>query len=281
MEKLTGAPMPTPPKLHLMHVTIAGKSVTAMRHTMAGNPGWEIFGPWDDGPTVKEAVLKAGEAFDLKRVGSVAYFTTAAELGWVARPMPAIFTSPELKGFREWLPANAPEATWGLGGSYSAPNIEDYYFTPWELGYGNVIKFDHDFVGRAALEKSAGDNHRQKVTLVWNPADVAKIIEGYMTPGLPPMYLEFPRATYASWLFDTVHDGKGNAVGLSTYPTFLWTERSMVSLGILDPEHAAIGTELTLVWGEPDNGARSHKWLEPHRQIEVRATVAVAPIGQK
>jgi vanillate/3-O-methylgallate O-demethylase len=282
MEQLTGAPMPTPPKLHLMHVTIAGKAVTAMRHTMAGNPGWEIFGPWDDGPAVKEAVLKAGEAFDMKRVGSVCYFTTAAELGWVARPMPAIFTAPELHGFRQWLPADAPEAMWGLGGSFNAPNVEDYYFTPWELGYGNVIKFDHDFVGRAALEKSAGNAHRQKMSLVWHPADVAKIIEGYMQPGeTPPLYLEFPRATYASWLYDTVHDGQGNSVGISTYPTFLWTERSMVSLGILDPAFATVGTEVTLVWGEPDGGARSHKWLEPHRQVEVRATVAPAPIGQK
>jgi vanillate/3-O-methylgallate O-demethylase len=157
MEQLTGAPMPQVPKLHLMHVTIAGHAVTAMQHTMAGNPGWEVFGPWDEGPAVKEAILTAGEAYDMKRVGSVAYFTTAMELGWVSRPMPAIFTHPEMKAFREWLPDTAPEATWALGGSYNAPKIEDYYFTPWELGYGNVVKFDHDFVGRAALEKTQGD----------------------------------------------------------------------------------------------------------------------------
>ena len=35
-------------------------------------------------------------------------------------------------------------------------SIEDYYFTPWDLGYGSYVKFDHDFVGRDALEgKSA------------------------------------------------------------------------------------------------------------------------------
>ena len=282
MEELSGAPMPTVPKLHLMHVTIAGHEVTAMQHTMAGNPGWEVFGPWDEGPAVKEAILKAGEAYDMHRVGSVAYFTTAAELGWVARPMPAIFTHPELRAFREWLPATAPEASWGLGGSFSATDIQDYYFTPWDLGYGNVVKFDHDYIGRAALEKSATETPRQKVSLVWNPADVARIIEGYMQPGeTPPMYLELPRATYASWLYDTVHDGNGKPLGISTYPTFLWTERSMVSLGILDAGSAAVGTEVTLVWGEPDGGARSHKWLEPHRQMQIRATIAPAPIGKR
>ena len=157
MEQLTGAPMPQVPKLHLMHVTIAGHAVTAMQHTMAGNPGWEVFGPWDEGPAVKEAILAAGEAYDMKRVGSVAYFTTAMELGWVSRPMPAIFTDPGLRAFREWLPDTAPEASWALGGSYNSPNIEDYYFTPWELGYGNVVKLDKgEFVGRDALGRVEG-----------------------------------------------------------------------------------------------------------------------------
>ena len=53
---------------------------------MAGNPGCEFFGPWDEGPAVKEAILEAGSAFDLRRVGSLAYFTNALELGWIPRP---------------------------------------------------------------------------------------------------------------------------------------------------------------------------------------------------
>jgi vanillate/3-O-methylgallate O-demethylase len=281
MEQLTGAPMPQVPKLHLMHVTIAGRSVTAMQHTMAGNPGWELFGPWDDGPAVKEAVLAAGEAYDMKRVGSVAYFTTAMELGWVSRPMPAIFTHPDMQAFREWLPESAPEATWALGGSYNAPNIEDYYFTPWELGYGNVIKLDKgEFVGRDALAASKDNDHRQKVSLVWNPEDVAKIIEGYMDHDqLPTRYLEFPRSNYATWLYDGVQDANGNHIGVSIYPTFLWTERSMCTIGVLDSAHAAMGSEVTLVWGEPSS--RKSKYLEPHRQIKIRATVAPAPIGKR
>ena len=38
--------------------------------------------------------------------------------------------------------------------SYS-DSIEDYYLTPWDLGYGAFVKFDHDFIGREALEKMA------------------------------------------------------------------------------------------------------------------------------
>ena len=61
-----------------------------------------------------------------------------------------------------------------LGGSFVSDNIEDYYLTPYDLGYGPFVKFDHDFVGRAALEAMAAHPQRQKVTLVWNGDDVAR-----------------------------------------------------------------------------------------------------------
>lgn len=282
VERITGAPLPDVPWSHIFPVTIAGHHVWAQRHTMAGGAGCEFFGPWDEGPAVKEAILEAGSAFDLRRVGSLAYFTNALELGWIPRPLPAIFTGDELRPFREWLPATASEATWGLGGSYYSPDIEDYYFWPQELGYGNVIKFDHDFVGREALERTADDERRQKVTLVWDPKDVARVVESYMRPEeTPPLYIELPRATYATWQYDTVHDGQGRMIGVSTYTGFIWNERSMLSLAVVEPEYAEPGTRVSVVWGEPEGGAKSDPWLEPHRQVEIGATVAPAPIGKK
>ena len=282
VERITGAPLPDVPWTHIFPVTIAGHHVWAQRHTMAGGPGCEFFGPWDEGPAVKEAILEAGSALDMRRVGSLAYFTNALELGWIPRPVPAIFTGDELRPFREWLPATASEATWGLGGSFYSPDIEDYYFWPQELGYGNVIKFDHDFVGREALERTAGDDRRQKVTLVWDPKDVARVVESYMHPEeTPPLYIELPRATYATWQYDAVHDDQGRTIGVSTYTGFIWNERSMLSLAVLDPEYAEPGTRVSVVWGEPEGGAKSRPWLEEHRQVEIAATVAPVPIGKK
>ena len=69
-ERLTGGPLPEAPRSHIFSVSIAGHQVWAWRHTMAGNPGCEFFGPWDEGPAVKEAILEAGSALDLRRVGS-------------------------------------------------------------------------------------------------------------------------------------------------------------------------------------------------------------------
>ena len=61
-----------------------------------------------------------------------------------------------MKKYREWLPATSYEATGSIGGSFVSNNIEDYYVTPYEMGYGPFVKFDHDFIGREALEKMAG-----------------------------------------------------------------------------------------------------------------------------
>ena len=38
------------------------------------------------------------------------------------------------------------------------------------------MKFDHDFVGREALEKMQDKPHRRKVTFAWNAEDVARVL---------------------------------------------------------------------------------------------------------
>ena len=61
------------------------------------------------------------------------------------------YSGEKMKAFRQWLPANSFEGMASLGGSFYSNNIEDYYLTPYDLGYGSVVKFDHDFIGREAL----------------------------------------------------------------------------------------------------------------------------------
>ena len=68
-------------------------------------------------------------------------------------------------------------------------NIEDYYTTPYELGYGPFVKFDHDFIGREALEKMAKKPQRKKVTFAWNGEDVVKIFSRCLNRGEPYKYL--------------------------------------------------------------------------------------------
>ena len=95
-------------------------------------------------------------------------------------------------------------------------DIEDYYLNPWELGYGSFVKFDHDFIGRDALEKVDGEAQRRKVTLAWNPDDVAKMFASLLdTEGRGYQFFDLPNANYGSSNYDTVVDADGETVGLS------------------------------------------------------------------
>src|SRR5215471_12035075 len=100
--------------------------------------------------------------------------------------------------------ARSFEASASIGGSFHASNIEDYYVTPWDLDYGRVIRFDHDFIGRAALENLQNKPHRRKVTLVWDKGDVLKVFAGLMEDGEMPKLMEMPAAHYATHPYDKV-----------------------------------------------------------------------------
>jgi vanillate/3-O-methylgallate O-demethylase len=67
-------------------------------------------------------------------------------------------------------------------------DITDYYLTPWDVDYGRLVKFDHDFIGRAALEKMVDRPHRRKVTLEWNAEDVLAVERSIPTGQEPGKY---------------------------------------------------------------------------------------------
>jgi syringate O-demethylase len=256
--------------------TIAGVEVCALRHGMAGQPGWELFGPWDEGDAVHEALVSAGEDLGLTLVGGRAYGSNAIESGWIPSPLPAVYTGDELKAYREWLPATGYEGSASVGGSFLSADIEDYYLTPWDLGYGHLVKFDHDFVGRAALEEMAEGEHRTKVTLVLDDDDVARTIATMLQPTGRAKFIEWPNAVYSMHPYDDV-TVDSESVGVSTWICYSANEGKLMTLAILDAEHAEPGTEVTLVWGE-EGGGTAKPTVEEHVQTEIRAVVAPVPI---
>src|SRR5690606_38107947 len=141
-------------------------------------PGLEIWGPYEDAEKIRTTILEAGEEFGLLPVGSRAYSSNTLESGWIPSPLPAIYSSEAERGFREWSGADSYEAMNALAGSFVSENIEDYYTNPWDLGYGGFVKFDHDFIGRDALEQLDPAQQRKKVTLAWNSEDVTNKIFG-------------------------------------------------------------------------------------------------------
>jgi len=281
LEKLNHGPLPDLKFFHTGYISIAGRPVRALRHSMAGVPGMEISGPWEDREAVRAAIIEAGEEFGLRLCGSFAYLSSGGlESGWIPRPLPAIYTSPALRSYREWLPANGLEGRSALGGSFYSPNIEDYYFTPWDLGMSHILKFDHDFIGRDALMEKAKEPHRKKVTLVWNPDDTARGFRSLFDDGPMARYMDLPWLHYATWQYDQVLNTKGDLVGLSVYAGYSANERAMLSLAVVDEAYSQPGTDVVLVWGDAGGGARSGPWVESHEPIQIRATVGPAPISR-
>jgi len=278
IEKLNGAPPPDVKFFHMDAINIGGRSVRALRHGMAGAPGLEIWGPFDEREEIRGTIIEAGREFGLQQVGSRAYATNTLESGWIPSPLPAVYTGEKMRPYREWLPATSYEATCSLGGSFVSANVEDYYLTPYELGYGPFVKFDHDFIGREALEARAAQPHRKKVTFAWNADDVAKVFRSMLEPGGENYkYIDLPLSNYASSSFDRI-EHEGNIVGASMFAGYSYNERSMLSLGIVDPD-IETGTEVTLVWGE-EYGGTGKTTVEPHRQIAIRAVVSPAPYSK-
>jgi glycine cleavage system aminomethyltransferase T len=273
VEKVTGAPLAETKFFAMTTFAIAGRAVRALRHGMAGQPGFELFGPWEDGEAVLEALLGAGPEFGVVRVGAKAYSTANLESGWIPAPLPAIYAGEALKGYRQWLPLGAAGS---LGGSMDSADITDYYVTPYDTGYGRLVAFDHDFTGRAALAEFAKDPRRTKVTLVWNSADVTAVTGTLYQPGLPAKYVDMPKTRYALHQSDKVLVN-GELVGISMDCGYLANEHVMVSLATVDGSHATPGTEVTVIWGEEPNSAKPA--VEPHRQAEIRATVAPVPFA--
>jgi len=278
LEKLNGGPLPQVKFFHMGAINIKGRKVRCLRHGMAGAPGLEIWGPYAEGEEIREAVLEAGREFGLVPVGARAYSSNTLESGWIPSPLPAVYTDERMKKYREWLPANGYEGTASIRGSFMSANIEDYYTTPYDLGYGPFIKFDHDFIGREALEKKAKGPHRKKVTFAWNAEDLLKIWASLLVPGeVNYKYWDIPNCNYASASFDRIVKGN-RTVGLSMFGGYSYNERTALSLGIVDPD-IEIGDELKLVWGEENGGTRKTT-VEPHRQLEIRVKVASTPYAR-
>jgi vanillate/3-O-methylgallate O-demethylase len=279
IEKLNGGPLEQLKFFNMSTMTIAGRTVRTLRHGMAGAPGLEIWGPYEEQEEIRAAILEAGKEFGLIPVGSRAYPSNTLESGWIPSPLPASYTGEKLKAYRGWLGADSYEAMGGIGGSFVSNNIEDYYLNPYELGYGPFVKFDHDFHGREALEALDQATQRRKVTLAWNGEDVAKIFASLVDGSEQPCkFFDLPLANYASSNYDRVVDAGGRTVGLSMFTGYSFNEKTALSLATIDPE-IAVGTELHVVWGEENGGTRKTT-VEPHRQIEVRAIVSPVPYSK-
>ncbi|MDR7568474.1 MAG: aminomethyl transferase family protein, partial [Armatimonadota bacterium] len=279
LEKLNGGPLPEIPFFHFAKIQVGKRSAWALHHGMAGVAGMEIFGPWEEAEEVREAIREAGKEFGLQEAGHRAYLVSIVETGWVPLPVPAIYTEARLRPYREWLPADSLEATGSIGGSFDSSRIEEYYLTPWDLGYGHLVKFDHDFIGKEALAEKAKDPRRKKVTLVWRGEDVLQRIFRPLFEGGPRgRFIELPLVGYATWHYDKVLSRDGRWIGFSSFGAYSANEHAILTVGVVDREFAEPGTEVVVVWGERRGTPEGDEnGVVP---VEIRATVGPVPFSE-
>lgn len=279
-EKMNGGPVPDIKFFHVDWINIGSRRVQALRHGMSGAPGLEVWGPYADKHYIQTTIIQAARdvGVDLRLCGSRAYSTNTLESGWIPSPLPGIYSGDGmLADYRQWLGADSYEAVGSIGGSYVSGNIADYYVNPFELGYGFYIGWKTDFIGKDALAKMKDAKNRKKVTFEWNRDDVMKVIASGFEDGTPYKWIDFPQPNYASTSADMVmRDGK--MVGMSMFNGYSYNERCMLSLGVVD-DSVEVGDVLNLVWGEPDDTAKTSK--EKHRQTEIRVRVAPTPYSRE
>jgi vanillate/3-O-methylgallate O-demethylase len=280
IRKLNGGKSPDIKFFNFGTITIAGRQVPALRHGMAGAPGLEVWGPYEQADEIRAAILEAGKEHGIVQVGARAYATNTLESGWIPSPVPAVYTGEKMKKYREWLPGTSYEANASIGGSFVSDNIEDYYTTPWELGYAGFTKYDHDFIGKEALQAKEGKVHRKKVTFAWDNKDVVRVLESMFAPaGENYKFIDLPLSNYASSSFDAILHG-GKVVGASMFSGYSFNERKMLSLGFVEEQYAKPGTQLTLLWGE-ENGGTKKTTVERHKQTEIKVVVGPTPYAKQ
>ncbi|MCW2406908.1 vanillate/3-O-methylgallate O-demethylase [Sphingobium sp. B1D7B] len=281
IEKLNGAPMPQIGFFHMTKLKIGSVEVEALRHGMAGAVGCEFWAPFEKRHEIRETILAAGAEFNLHFVGHRAYTTASVESGWMGAILPAIYSSESTKAYREWLPADSAEGDLLLRGSYASDTIEDYYLTPYEVGYGPFVSLGHDFIGRDALAAMDATKQRRKVTLAWNADDIADLYTDMLNPdgqGYKPMDLpwpEFQMQTYRS--FNAVMVDK-EQVGVSINMCYQRSERAVLSLAIVDAD-VEIGNEVEVIWGEAGGNGKDD-FFKKTPMIRIRAIVSPVPYSR-
>ena len=279
-EKINGGPVADIPFFHVDWINVGSKKVQALRHGMAGAPGLEIWGPYDDKHYIQSTIQQAARdiGVDLVQVGSRAYSTNTLESGWIPSPLPGIYTGDGMmQEYRDWLGADSYEAAGSIGGSFVSKEILDYYVNPFELGYGFYIGWKKEnFIGKDALLKLKDAPNRQKVTFEWNREDVLKVIASGLEQGTPFKWIDFPQPNYASSSADMVMQGD-KMVGMSMFNGYSYNERCFLSLGVVAAD-VNIGDVLTLKWGEPETTGKTS--TEPHQQTEIRVRVSATPYAK-
>lgn len=241
---------------------IAGIDVRILRLGMAGTLAYELHGDMNHVDEVYQCIWEAAEAYGAKKLGRAAYCMNHTEAGFPNINMHYPLPWYEDAGMAEYLADRPMQGFYNMNrkliGSVG-DNLEIRFKTPYDVGWGDLVKFDHEFIGRKALEEIAKNQKVQLVTLEWNAEDVGDIFasqfrgqetEPYESMDDRPMDMYYNCGFSFVYHADKVMDDD-KMIGTSTGRLHSVYYHRMISLGFIDKEYAREGQELTVIWGTP------------------------------
>ncbi|SKA90619.1 Glycine cleavage system T protein (aminomethyltransferase) [Agreia bicolorata] len=272
MEKVTGADLHGLRFGRNTRVALGGGAAVVHRLGMSGSLAYEVHGHSTYALAAYEALREAVEAAGGKPQGFLNYALGNHTIGGYPNQFqhflyPYAESGSELAAFI----AQVPHLDLGLAGS-AADSRANVYLTPYDVGWGNLVNFDHDFPGKTALQRIAQDPPRQAVTLEWNADDVAAAFSTQLrgraataadlvtTPG-------FTLEEFASLKMRVDYVlADGGKIGVTAGRTIDYRENRMVSLAFIEREFADEGSPVVVLWGDTEES-----------RVEIRATVAPMP----
>jgi glycine cleavage system aminomethyltransferase T len=157
-------------------------------------------------------------------------------------------SDPEMVSYRKFLAEDnlidLDLSKIGISGNYSQ-KPEDYHRTPYDLGWGRLVKFDHEFIGRKALASMVDNQPNKFVALEWNSDDVVDVFASLFRPDSFD-YMEMPR--FSTLAGDGVYID-GHLVGCAMSRCYSYWFKKMISHGIILARYAEPGTEVKVKWG--------------------------------
>jgi vanillate/3-O-methylgallate O-demethylase len=252
-ERATGESLKDITFLRFRASRIGARVVEVARIGMAGTLAYEVRGPLEKGPKVYDALYRAGSGLGMQRLGWRAYFVNHVEGGFPQSGWTFFTAAIADAGFVRHYGGRLPRLT----DSVSPQDLRARFRTPLEVGWGRSVRFDHDFIGRQALEAEAANPRRTIASLRWNPEDVIDIYASLLRPGEEHKSIDMPiTPSWHTGLFahadHIVKDGC--PVGISSGTIYSYHFREVLSLATLDLALANVGMEVEVLWG--DRGRR-------------------------
>lgn len=274
IEKVTGEDISDVKFMTFRPIHIQGieAELEIARVGMSGTIAYEIHGDMRFSADAYDAIYQTGKEYGMKRLGIRTYSVNHAEGGFPQGNCSFMYALNFDEGYWKMLGVNTTHQLHeGMSGSFPKDNKEARLRTPFDIGWGFCVKFDHDFIGREALEKIAENPPHEIVTLVWNEEDCMDVMRSMFGPREQEYKLfEYPCLVppMTGGLADMVmKDGK--LIGISSFPTYSYYYRQIISHCTIDANQTDLGNEVIVRWGDDGKNIK-----------EIRAMVAKYPYTQ-